>query len=144
MAHAKPQSIRAFGRLYLLSVAIALIASATAFRQQLAEINLLVAPAGLQIDSATLAVIVLVIHAIKLLPWYFVYLRGFRFAKWMLVIFLALALRGLDDMLAAMDLANAIALLAMLVEAIAVALLFRADAKAWLGGVRLPPRDVFE
>ena len=136
----RPQSIVLFDRLFLASLVIGLINAILTYDSVVA------ATAGdptlQQIGWGGGAVIVVMAISllIPLLLWYLIAWRASNIAKWVLVVMTAIGLFfiGFDpDNLT--SLSNLASLATTLLQVVAIVMLFRADARAWLEGDAQPP-----
>ncbi|HEX8484281.1 hypothetical protein [Sphingomonas sp.] len=84
-------------------------------------------------------------YLIPLLLWYFVARRGSVVAKWIVVVLFGLGMVGLLIALAmgtmASGLGGVLSVVAIVLNAVAVWLLFRPDARAWFGEKAHDDRD---
>ncbi|MCP3728971.1 hypothetical protein M9978_00870 [Sphingomonas sp. MG17] len=138
----RPQSIINFERAYLASVLVGLINLAVSWNTKIATMEndprfsgnpqMAQIGSGMMIGMAALGVL------ISLLLWYFAARRGSEVAKWILVVFLAFSAVGVASSLAQFAVVGAVstglALLAFALNAYAVWMLFKPDAKAWMRG----------
>jgi hypothetical protein len=136
----RPVSIVNFERCYLGGVAVGLIASLMNWHnmQSLVAVQRANAMIGSWYLPTTLAIGVL----IPVILWYFAARRASTVAKWIIVIFFAFSCIGLLMGIAGHNyppgFAGFLSVAAFVLNAIAVWLLFRPDAKAWFGE---PPLD---
>jgi drug/metabolite transporter (DMT)-like permease len=141
----RPQSIVNFERCYLGSVALGLIATALnwSHMQSLVAVQQSTAMVG-RWYAPTLIVVSLIIN---LLLWYFAARRGSVVAKWIVVVLFAFACLGIVTGFAMHTnppgIAGVISVVVFVLEAIAVWLLFKPDAKAWFGEPA-PATDVLD
>jgi hypothetical protein len=133
----RPQSIIGFERCFLGGIAVGLINSAmswSAIQSQLDRTpgaDLL--PGGFMIGTIAVGLI------INLLLWYFAARRRAVVAKWIIVAFFGLGLLGIVRVVFSGIVAptmNVFAVVGLILQAIAVWMLFRPDAKAWFAGRR--------
>ena len=134
----RPASIVTFERCYLGAWVVGLINSALNWNVAMAAMadNPSVAQLGPSFASTMMIGGLAIGAAITLLLWYFVARRGSVVAKWIVTVFFALGLASFLWSLAAgrgFGLVTVIALVAMALQAIAVAMLFRPDTKPWFG-----------
>lgn len=133
----KPRSIRWFELLFLGSLLLTLIATALIWPALLDQAA--AQAGGASLGEGTLAVIagvgVAIVSAIMLVLWYFVARRGSTIAKWVLVLFTGYNLYSLiGSVQAGAPVATPPVLIsgaALLLQVVAVALLFLPDARAW-------------
>lgn len=133
----RPRSIRWFELLFLASLLLTLVATALIWPALLDQAAAQAGAANL--GDGTLAVIaglgIAIVVAIMLLLWYFVARRGSPVAKWVLVFFTGYNLYSLvGSVQAGAPFATVPGLVsgaALLLQVIAVALLFVPDARAW-------------
>ena len=130
-----------FDLAYLASLAIPGLAMIWDFDDIVAESE--ADPLLVGLGAPILATTALVILLIALLPWYLASYRRVRFARWMLVIFFALGLVSVPDLLASeFSTLDAASLASLIFYAVALFFLFRPDSNAWFRG-RVDPA-VFE
>ncbi|ODP39326.1 hypothetical protein [Sphingomonas turrisvirgatae] len=138
----RPQSIVRFEQAYLASIVLWIIGLALNWNTRLGAIERDARfggnPQMIQFAEWTMIGSAVLGLAIWVLLWYFVARRGAAWAKWVLVAFLAISALSVPFALLNMGVIGAVGtmvgLLAFLLNAVAVAMLFRADAVAWLGG----------
>lgn len=130
----RPQSIRLFGLLYLIAVLGGLVTAWLGFAANAAVIErdpMLEGVGGPIVAGATLFML-----ALQLLGWWLVTKRANVAGKWIVTVLLLLTVVGwaglLLDGLPVLDFATILNLVMPVVEAVAVAQLFRADASDWL------------
>lgn len=130
----RPASIVNFERFYLGAIAVGLVNTFLSWDETLA----LVQQPGVQLGQGFVAGAVAGSVAINLLLWYFVARRASVIAKWILVALFAFGLVSLainvvgGTMLS--DVNMVLGILAFALQAVAVWMLFRPDAQAWLAG----------
>jgi F0F1-type ATP synthase membrane subunit c/vacuolar-type H+-ATPase subunit K len=131
----RPASIILFERLYLGAIGIGLINAALSWSQTQAMMaNPEVNPAGFGTGFilTTMAFSV----AIPLLLWYFIARRGSNIAKWILVVLfgigLIMMLATLGGAAAPSGLSLIITLVITALQGVAIFMLFKPDAVAWL------------
>lgn len=138
----RPQSIVRFEQAYLASVAVWAISLLLNWNTRLGAIErdprfggnpqMIQVAEWMMIGSAVLG------FALWILLWYFVARRGAAWAKWVLVVLLALSAISIPFALmnaaAIGTLGTILTVIAFLLNAFAVAMLFRPDATAWLSG----------
>jgi len=133
----RPTSILWFERCYLGSVGIGLVNSALSWSAIRAQVD---ATPGAAVLPASFLVGMLVVGLIvNLLLWYFTALRGSAVGKWIIVAFFAMGLLGVARTLVggvAAPTSNALVGIALLLQAVAIWMLFRPDAKAWFADDR--------
>jgi hypothetical protein len=133
----RPRSIRLFEAFFLTSFLLTLVATALIWPTLLAQAAAQAGAANL--GDGTLAVIagvgVAIVSAIMLLLWWFVARRGSGVAKWVLVLFTAYNLYSLIGSVQAgasvTTLPGLVSGAALLLQVVAVGLLFLPDARAW-------------
>ena len=131
----RPPSIVNFERCYRGGVLLGWIATALNWKhmQDKVAVQQTEAMVGAWYMPTILAISLLV----NLLLWYFAARRGSKVAKWIIVVFFVLACFGVAMNMARHDfppgLAGVASVAAFVINAIAVWLLFRPDAKAWFG-----------
>lgn len=138
----RPQSIVRFEQAYLASIVLWFINLATNWNTRLATVErdprfggnpqMLQMAEWMMIGTAALGVL------IWALLWYFTARRGANWARWVLVIFLAVSAIGLPFTLMNATLVGTIPTILIVtsfaLNAVAVLMLFRPDAKIWFGG----------
>jgi len=131
----RPQSIIMFERLYLGAWGIGVINSLLAWNrsQEALQAN----PVLADIGPGLLYVTTAIGFAIPLLLWYFIARRRSVVAKWLLVVLFAIGLMGVAYAATqgsiAGGISGALAIVALLLQAGAVYMLFRPDTRAWFG-----------
>ena len=133
----RPNSIIWFERLFLASLVVSaanFILGYTQMRQlwladpRVAQVGL---GSGFLVGAAVFSFV------IYLLLWFLIARKASRVAKWVLVVFIAIALISLPSALTGpFSLAQALGLLVYILEIAAIVCLFRADARAWLAGAQ--------
>jgi len=130
----RPKSIVRFEIFYLAALALAVVNAVTSWSRNAALIHRSGADtmvAGYQYWTTGLGLL------IPLLLWYFVARRASVIAKWIIVAMFAIGALSLGYVVIAGRLANGLggvlAAVAFVFQAVAVAMLFRADARTWLG-----------
>jgi hypothetical protein len=135
----RPKSILWFERIYLFAFLLGLLNTYLAWDVSLGELQS--RPETAQLGSGFLGVIVGGTAAISLLLWYYVSRRGSEVAKWILTIFFAFGALGIFVTLlrgaVPNSLGDMLALVTLALNAVAVWLMFRADARPWF----LPDED---
>jgi hypothetical protein len=133
----KPESIRRFDMFFLASLALLAIGFFITFDATVRSIAAQTAAQGLQVGSGFVVGLFAAVLAINLLLWFLVSRKRVAIAKWLIVALLLIDLFGLPSLLSGgLTAPRMISLLRIALEAVAVALLFQADAKAWFGGAR--------
>lgn len=131
----RPPSIVRFDYFYLGAWAIGLVNTTTAFSRYQAMPQM--QQANAMIGSWYLPTTIAVGLLIPLLLWYFVARRASVVAKWIVVVFAALALFGILTSLLMASYAGGVSLLLGIIacglQVAAASLLFKPDAKAWFG-----------
>ena len=131
----RPPSIVWFERLFLLSLLIASIAMVTSFDTLVAQVEADPALAGLGWGRGAVIAISAISLLLPLVLWYFIARRASAFAKWLLVLLTVAGLLFLEIDIARVTAADTLmTLLVTLLQLVAIVLLFRADARAWLAG----------
>jgi hypothetical protein len=132
----KPESIRRFDLFFLASLALLVVGFFISFDASVAAIQAETAARGAQVGGSGLAIgLFVVVLAIELLLWFFVSRKGVSIAKWLLVVLLIIDLFGLPSLVSgALTAPKIVSLLRIALEAVAIAFLFKADARAWFGG----------
>ena len=130
----RPQSIIWFERCYLGSVAVGLLNTATSW--SLIQEQIAATPNSEMLPGWFFGAMITVGFAINLALWYFVARRGSVVAKWIVTVFFAIALIGLlraANADSASPTFNAFAVVALVLQAVGVFMLFRSDSKPWFG-----------
>lgn len=132
----KPESIRRFDLFFLASLALFAAGFFISLGATAAAIEAETAANGLKIGGNAFAIgLFVVVFAINLVLWFLVSRKGTNIARWLLVVLLVIDLFGLPSLLSgSLSLPTIVSLLRILLEAVAIAFLFRADAKPWFGG----------
>lgn len=129
----RPISIVWFERLFLLSLGVALFVSLLQYDLLLAQVEGQAAFVPLGLGSGLVIAVIAISLLVPFVLWYFIARRASNPAKWILVLLTAAGLLYLDFGAARMWApANIMALIVTALQIAAVALLFRADARAWL------------
>ena len=130
----RPQSIVLFDRLFLASLVLALINAALAYSTLVEEVE--ADPALAQIGGGAIVIgVVLASLLIPLVLWYFIARRASNIAKWLLVALIAIGLFfGNFSFSDGLSLPAILGLVVTLLQVVAIIMLFRADARAWLEG----------
>jgi hypothetical protein len=143
----RPPSIITFERCYLGAVALGLVNNVlnwTNLQEQMAA-----APNSQLLPDWFLPATIGVGLLITLLLWYFVARRASVVAKWILVVFFAIGLIGVPGIISGVSAGLISPLLAiagfvtLTLNAIAVWMLFRPDAKLWFAGQQTSLTDTF-
>lgn len=131
----RPQSIVLFERFFLASLILGVINSALSFNNTLALMNADPAAAQLGFGAAFIVGTLVFSVAIQLALWFFIARTASDVAKWILLALTALgivmALSSMGTLAQQGTLTLVLALFIMLLQIIAIVMLFRADAKAW-------------
>ena len=129
----RPTSIVLFERLFLLSLAIALVNGFLQYDALVAQVGNDPALAQLGWGSGAILVVMAISLLIPLLLWYFIARRASNIAKWILVVMTLLGLLFVNlDAGQLGSLAGIASLAVTILQLVAIVLLFRADARAWL------------
>lgn len=129
----RPTSIVLFERLFLLSLAIALVIGFLQYDALVAQVGNDPALAQLGWGSGAILVVMAISLLIPLLLWYFIARRASNIAKWILVVMTLLGLLFVNlDPGQLGSLAGIASLAVTILQLVAIVLLFRADARAWL------------
>lgn len=130
----RPQSIVLFDRLFLASLVLALINAVLAYPTLVEEVE--ADPALAQIGGGPIVIgVVLASLLIPLVLWYFISRRASNIAKWLLVALVAIGLFfGNFSFSDGLTLPAVLGLVVTLLQVVAIVMLFRADARAWLEG----------
>lgn len=141
----KPNSIKLFDRFYLGALALGLANTVIHWDADAAALE--AAESGVPLGSGFFILTTAAGFIISLLLWYFVSQRASNIARWLLTVLFGLGLVGFlaGAAMAATMIGEAPMLLGVLglsLEAVAVWMLFRPDAKAWFGG-RGQEADIF-
>ncbi len=131
----RPKSIVQFDYVYLAVIALGLVSSALSWEALLAtgSVKEMVAKLGM----APLYATILFVTALQLLLWYFIARRGSVIAKWVFVIYVGAILLFSGYSLASYGAISTaigvISVAAIVLQAIAIWLLFRPDTAEWFG-----------
>ena len=129
----RPTSIVLFERLFLLSLAIALVNGFLQYDALVAQVGNDPALAQLGWGSGAILVVMAISLLIPLLLWYFIARRASNIAKWILVVMTLLGLLFVNlDPGQLGSLAGIASLAVTILQLVAIVLLFRADARAGL------------
>lgn len=135
----KPESIRRFDMFFLASLALLAVGFFITFDATVRAMQAQTAAQGVEVGSGFVLALFAAVLAIDLLLWFLVSRKGVAIAKWLLVALLVIDLFGLPSLLSGgLTTPRMISLLRIALEAVAVALLFRPDAKTWFAGT---PKD---
>lgn len=128
----RPQSIIRFEQFYLGAIVLGLVNSFLNWDTSLAQMQ--ADPAAAQMfGSGFLMAVTAIGVAIQLLLWFFIARKASVVAKWILVVFFLLGLLGVALSLASVSgLPMILSLLVITLQGLAVYMLFRPDAVAWL------------
>jgi hypothetical protein len=143
----RPQSIITFERCYLGGVALGLANNALNWSNM--QEQMAATPNSQLLPDWFLPATIGVGLVITLLLWYFVARRASTVAKWILVVFFAIGLLGLPGIVAGVSsgliapLMAIVGLITLALNAIAVWMLFRPDAKLWFAGQKTSLTDTF-
>lgn len=131
----RPASIIRFERFYLAYIALGMIA--TGLNWSITSATPAVQEANAMIGPWYLPATILFGIGVQLLLWYFAARRRSTIAKWVLVVFFALALVGTGLSLVSgqmpMTIGSVVAVISFLAYAGATVQLFAPDAKIWFG-----------
>lgn len=131
----RPKSIEQFALVYAAVIIAGLVSTALSWNDMLAQVS--VQRMMAQFGSASVYVVAAIGLLIQLLLWYFITRRGSVVAKWIFIVLTGLALcSGLWGLVMSGATSVVIGVLgaAMLIlQAIAIWLLFRPDTPAWFG-----------
>jgi hypothetical protein len=131
----KPASIRRFDLFFLASLALLAVGFFIGFDATVESIRAQTAAQGLQVGGGFAIGLFAVVLVINLLLWFLVSRKGVSVAKWLLVVLLIIDLFGVPSLLGGgLTASKMVSLLRIALEAVAIAFLFKADAKAWFGG----------
>ncbi len=138
----RPSSIVRFDRLYLASIAVGLIGNILEWPLTMARLaeNPDTAAMG---STATVAAggMIAIGVLIALLLWFFIARRGSSVAKWILVVFTVFAIGslviGFSTGAVILDAGGIVRIVAVALQAAAVAFLFRPDAAPWFAPVQV-------
>jgi hypothetical protein len=131
----KPESIRRFDLFFLASLALLAVGFFISFDATVASIQAQTAAKGLQVGSGFVVGLFVVVLAINLLLWFLVSRKGITIAKWLIVLLVLIDLIGIPSLISGdLTAPKMISLLRIALETVAIAFLFKADAKAWFAG----------
>jgi hypothetical protein len=131
----RPKSIVQFDYIYLAIIALGLVGSALSWDELLASVS--VQRMVAQMGTAPLYGTILVVTLLQLLLWYFIARRGSVVAKWVFVVYAGASLVFSAYSLAVNGAISAavgvVSVATLVLQAIAIWLLFRPDTPAWFG-----------
>lgn len=130
----RPQSILWFERAYLGSVALGLLNSALNWSQ--VQEQLAMTQNSALLPSWFVPATMMISLVINALMWFFIARRGSTVAKWIFVVLFAIGILGVVSMVAGGTIPptfNIVAVIALVLQVIAVVMLFRPDTKSWFG-----------
>jgi hypothetical protein len=137
----QPRSIALFSRFFLPSIALTAILSALNFPALKAAL-VRQDPGAASLGDGVMILAVAAALAALVVLWFLIAQRASNIAKWLLValtlVSLALQPPRVLAILASLDPVALLGLLAALGQLIAIAFLFRADARAWLSREQSP------
>jgi len=137
-----PETIRKFSLFYLGAFAVSLIGNLLNFGRMSAQVEQQTAGAGFALGSGLVSVSLAIGALLTLLLWYLVVRKGLAIAKWIVALFFLISLFGALGIFAGgISSAEAIALVAIVLEAIAVWFLFRPESNAWFARDRAVAPD---
>lgn len=131
----RPKSIDQFAWVYAAVIGAGLVSTALSWNDMLAQVSVqqMIARFG----AATVYVVAGIGLTIQLLLWYFIARRGSVIAKWIFVILTVFAiLTGVWSLFTADAASTAIAVIGvatLVLQAVALWLVFRPDTRAWFG-----------
>lgn len=131
----RPKSIDQFSMVYLAVIVVGLVSTALSWNDMLAQVS--VQRMMAQFGSASVYAVAVIGVLIQALLWYFIARRGSVVAKWIFVVLTVLAilssLWGLAMAGAASMVIGVLGVATIVLQAIAIWLLFRPDTPAWFG-----------
>ena len=131
----KPDSIRKFDLFYLGSLAISAAGFIIGYDAVTAQIAGEGAAQGLALGPGWAIGAFVIGIAINLLLWWLTSAKRIAIAKWIIVLFFLLGLLSLPGTFAGgLTMLEALSLVAVAAQAVAIWFLFRPDAKAWFAG----------
>ncbi len=134
----RPASIVNFERLYLGGVALGVLNSFLTWDQQIEQLK--ADPNTAAAGSGILLVTTIISVLIPLLLWFFIARKASVVAKWILVVLFVIGLIvlavGLSQGTLPSGIGMVLAVVSFLMQAAAVYMLFRSDAKAWFSDGR--------
>lgn len=129
----KPNSISQFERFYLAAIGVDLVNTILSWSER--EERALLTPQ--MFGNATLPLTTAIGFGIALLLWFFVAHRGSVIAKWIVTVFVTLALAwtlyAIPTGRYSLGLSGLLGLFSTVLQAYAVVMLFRRDAGRWFG-----------
>ena len=129
----RPNSIIQFERFYLAAIGVDGVNTALSWSER--EERALLTPQ--MFGNATLPLTTAIGFGIALLLWFFVARKGSRIAKWIVTIFVALALAwtlyAIPSGRYSLGLSGLLGLFSTVLQGYAIAMLFRPDARPWFG-----------
>jgi hypothetical protein len=132
----QPPSIIRFSRLFLASLGLAGLLAALTFPGLKASL-LRQDPGAAGLGDGVLILALGLGLAVMLVLWFLIAQRGSNVAKWVLValtlVSIALQVPKIGAIVGSLDPVSMLSLLAALGQLVAIAFLFRADAREWLG-----------
>ncbi|HWK34899.1 hypothetical protein [Sphingomonas sp.] len=133
----RPPSIVRFEQFYLGYWLVGIANTALSWRTTLA--SAMANPDVAALGAVFLYAMTAMGFVIPLLLWFFIARRGSTIAKWILVVLFAIGLLGIALMLVRgtfpSGVSGVLAALAIVLQAAAVAMLFRSDTRPWFGEV---------
>lgn len=131
----RPKSIDQFALVYAVVIIAGLISTAISWSDMLAQVS--VQRMMAQFGAASVYIIAVIGVLIQLLLWYFISQRGSVIAKWIFVVLTGLSvlsgLWGLASGGAETAVIGVIGVAMLVLQGIAISLLFRPDTPAWFG-----------
>jgi hypothetical protein len=141
----RPQSIVMFERLFLAALALSVVGFAISYQTMVDVLASDPAVQQLGIGGEIIIGAAALGYALYLGLWYLIAHKAANWAKWVLVVFVALGLTSLRTALSGpWGLTTALNVAVYALEIAAVVYLFRADAKAWLSGEKADDPATFE
>lgn len=140
----KPHSMKLFDYAYLGSMFLGLLQFVTGYGTLKAQVAAQSATSGVPLSPWLPLVGYVVAAAIGLLLWFLVSRKRVTIAKWIIVLLFLVSLVNLGGYFAGpMPLYEIYGLLALIAQAVAVAMLFRGDSIRWLNakGTPVDPKD---
>lgn len=129
----RPASIIQFERFYLGSLALGLVGNVLNWDNAVALVQ--ADPAAAALGTGFLFISMAVGLAISLLLWFLAARKAIGVAKWIIVVFFAIGLISVPFSLGQLSaMAIVTSLVTMALQAAAVYMLFRPDAKKWFAG----------
>ncbi len=140
----RPQSIVNFERCYLGAMVVGLLGSA--LNWSIIQGQLAASPGAALLPGWLMPAMIFISLTINLLLWYFAARKGAVVAKWIIVIFFAFSLLSLPGMVSGILPMRMVvfSLVGIVLNAVAVWMLFRPDSKPWFEGVRPNLTDTFQ